>query len=607
MHQDLRLESERRLICKGSALVRFEYLRWTEYTKRNAARRQPDRDRVAHIKRIFQRAGCRPLDPHHHIPALVDQQHLDAALSHAQRKTLPNNYTSTDTDDGYPELEFPQGIECLRGLHRIQACQELPSVEKWWIVDLYLSGISYELKTMLHEEYANEKKRCDGEIYRKIREYQRLPTQLNCLIAPATCVSFEMLWWAHLHESREKKLRRLFRNYPLLAAGFDALSTIPALFDAGMKITTLHKVMANPCYEEIQHYINHIKAVWDGFMNGIDQGLQRINKCDVNALEFKAPGVSTFDAQELHGPVLGGTLFSDFSYQERTTIWDNILAYRGIIPSLAKFFNDVLFLQACVDGIRRLVTIPRGKSTFATLKDAYKKRKETQLIQISENTCRTVTGSANYCMTLGYLHLIIFVMSNYKYMPKAPVKADLKEMPRAEANQRVLQRCASLAAELGFETPEILTLKDDSISLTNTGTQLLTNISISVTTGKGESVERRSGLPRTETLNRARKYLLLDYLFKEEEEHGEGITSFFVLKCWFIAFFGLWLSSQVSSLHQHVNVNDVDMGEEPQDIISERVSNERRGVEQNISGRSATRHRQSQLKESALFGKGFLK
>jgi hypothetical protein len=35
----------------------------------------------------------------------------------------------------------------------------------------------------------------------------------------------------------------------MLAARFDALSGIPGLFDAGMMVTTLNKVMATKCYE----------------------------------------------------------------------------------------------------------------------------------------------------------------------------------------------------------------------------------------------------------------------------------------------------------------------------------------------------------------------
>jgi hypothetical protein len=252
--EDLRLDTESRLICKGSALVRFEYLKWNEYLKRNEEER-PDPEHVEYVKRIFRKEGCRPLYVKHHIPAVVDQHRLDVALEDARRKgrwktgTLPSNFATIVTQDGYPELEFPGGIECLHGRHRIQAGKEwLPPTEKWWIVDLYLSGISYELKTLLVEEYANEKKPCDGEIYRKIWEYKLLPAKVDSKVSPTTCLSLEMRWWARFHKSREKKLRSFFRN-PTLPVGFTALVGIPGLFDAGMMVTTLHTIMAMKCPE----------------------------------------------------------------------------------------------------------------------------------------------------------------------------------------------------------------------------------------------------------------------------------------------------------------------------------------------------------------------
>lgn len=251
--EDLRFETERRLFCKGSALVRFESLNWEEHKIR-----QHDPKNVLRLKKIFEKEGCRSLKVGNHIPAIVDQHHLDAAIENAkQNKTwntgiLPSSYVTIDTENGYPELEFPGGINCLHGFHRIQAAKELRPAEKWWIVDLYLSGISYEMKAILDEEYSNEDRPCDGQIYRKIREYQYLPQKADALVLPATCVSFEMRWWSRFNESRQKKLRGLFRPYTLnrlLAAGFDALTKIPALFDAGMIVTTMHTVMATRCYE----------------------------------------------------------------------------------------------------------------------------------------------------------------------------------------------------------------------------------------------------------------------------------------------------------------------------------------------------------------------
>jgi hypothetical protein len=106
----------------------------------------------------------------------------------------------------------------------------------------------------------------------------------------------------------------------------------------------------------------------------------------VKVVELRAPGVSTLDATFLHGQVLGGTIFKDFSPQEREVIWNNIRAFKGIIPSLFTFFEDVKFLEACVDGVKRLVTVSPDQTVLTALNDLFLSRKENQWIQITEMT-----------------------------------------------------------------------------------------------------------------------------------------------------------------------------------------------------------------------------
>ncbi len=78
----------------------------------------------------FQQEGCHPLYVKHHIPAVVDQGRLDAALEDARRKgrwktnTLLSNYATISSQDRYPELDFPDGLECRHRLYRIKAGKE---------------------------------------------------------------------------------------------------------------------------------------------------------------------------------------------------------------------------------------------------------------------------------------------------------------------------------------------------------------------------------------------------------------------------------------------------------------------------------------------------
>jgi hypothetical protein len=84
--EDLRLNTKRRLIYKGAALVRFEYLKWNKYIKQNPAKQKPDPKRVEHLKKIFREDNCRLLHVTNHIPAVVNQDRLDTALDNTKRK-----------------------------------------------------------------------------------------------------------------------------------------------------------------------------------------------------------------------------------------------------------------------------------------------------------------------------------------------------------------------------------------------------------------------------------------------------------------------------------------------------------------------------------------
>lgn len=91
--------------------------------------------------------------------------------------------------------------------------------------------LNADLKTCLVEEYFNEEKPSDGELYCKIRHYH---FQRN--------YSSEMRWKARLRGNRSKNLTSLLRNGELTEA-FDDLLDISGLW-GGMMLTTLHKILA---------------------------------------------------------------------------------------------------------------------------------------------------------------------------------------------------------------------------------------------------------------------------------------------------------------------------------------------------------------------------
>jgi len=129
--EESRIEAEKRIKYKGTARIR---LKWLHFQWNRP--RELDGKNVERLKADF-RKDCRRLDELNHIPAVIDQQSLDAAeaLSGVSARQL-GKYPR----GGNPELVFPAGyqVECLHGRHRIQAAKELGL--EWWTVDLYLAG-----------------------------------------------------------------------------------------------------------------------------------------------------------------------------------------------------------------------------------------------------------------------------------------------------------------------------------------------------------------------------------------------------------------------------------------------------------------------------------
>jgi hypothetical protein len=219
--------------------------------------------------------------------------------------------------------------------------------------------------------------------------------------------------------------------------------------------------------------------------------------------------------------------------------------------------------------LKYLVTVEKDKTVFTTLRDCYTRKVESQLIQTSETTFWSKTASSTQCKMLRYLVLIAFAMRSHQNLPKAPIKKNLKTIPRVKANQKVLQRFAALAEQLGFNSPQIKALKGDLDPLSILVTQ--ESVPLLVTTGLGESMKQRCRRLHANTFEEDRKYLFLQNLCKERDETSEGITSFFVLKSWFSAFFNLPQckrpvlstknpnSTLPQAHHQHVDKDDVNI------------------------------------------------
>ncbi|ODM24144.1 hypothetical protein SI65_01734 [Aspergillus cristatus] len=245
------LTTERKLKYQGTAKIDLDQISFHAF-----ANTKVDQKNVERLCEIFRKDTCRRLDIRNHVTAMISRRHLKRAC---QAGGITNEDLMANNTACYPRLQFPTGqVQCLHGQHRLKAAEEtLPPTERWWTVDLYLDGlpfasphlssygpdfstdISPNLRNALVDEYANEKQPSDGEVYRKIRQYQH---EHNA--------HFQKRWWSRLSDNKAKRLRQLISspdNVDLCAA-FDRLLAIPGLWN-GMSLGSLNKVMAMKCDE----------------------------------------------------------------------------------------------------------------------------------------------------------------------------------------------------------------------------------------------------------------------------------------------------------------------------------------------------------------------
>jgi hypothetical protein len=288
------------------------------------------------------------------------------------------------------------------------------------------------------------------------------------------------------------------------------------------------------------HYLSNIKEGLLALVGGDKQAMKGFDRPTVTALELRAPGASTADAQFLRNQIRGGAIFSAFTDYERDQILDRLPMVDGLILTLSSFFRDLNYLQLLVDCLKRLVITPKRESVCETIQSKYTgvNQQEGQVrIQVTEDTFISKSGTDADRVDLGWRQLIALAMRYYPYMPRDPIRGDAVRKATTRADQAILRQLADLAYQLGFETPQIHTLRQHSSSRI-AGDDNLHFTPLHVTSGCGIEMRQRSGIPRTKAYKEDRYSLFINHLHDTQAYQDEGITSFFVRRSVYLAFFG---------------------------------------------------------------------
>ncbi|KAF7136920.1 hypothetical protein CNMCM5793_006582 [Aspergillus hiratsukae] len=534
---ELQLTRERSLKYKGTAKVYINQI-----VAHPSISRGLDPKNVDRLCEIFSRDRCRRLDVRNHVTAVVSRQHLEMALASA-------------------------GVQCLHGQHRLKAAEELlPPSDQWWTVDLYLDDISSNLQAALVDEYSNEKVPSDGEVYLKVRQYQYEGN-----------ARFEERWMARLTANKAKRFRQLTSRVDVRAA-FDRLRIIPALLLQGMKFGSIPRALAMNCYEEMVHGLGSLLESWSYYVRGDRAKMLKIDPHTVETLQGFAPSVSVKDAKVVKGLVLSGEVFSKFTSSERKAIWKRLKRRKRrktIIPSLHTFFQDMWYLEACANCMKRLVNpcqrYPSVKSAFLGVFKVDPNNGDC-LIQTSETDFRHQRASQSDRAEVGYRQLWLYAMRHYPQIPREQRNDNLVAKPGYEkADEMILHDMAVLAQRLGFDSPHIQNLIQQSPDrqmardillkarkpdryqypediFESLVTRICDCFSEAVSLDHPTSPEpamarevklnERYGLPHRNDQRQDSRLLFLDELHADNVPLDRKVTTLCVRRCFYFAFFG---------------------------------------------------------------------
>lgn len=303
--------------------------------------------------------------------------------------------------------------------------------------------------------------------------------------------------------------------------------------------------------------------------------IKKIDLDTINSLQLLAPGKSRADGKTACGLVLSGQAFAEFSEEERRIIWNRLKDFDGLIPSLYTFFEDFKYLESCAHCVKRLFG-PQTESVWQTMRSMFipslDSEAEESFIQTSESTFRRQRATDVERLEMGYLQVWLYTMRHYPLMPPDPKKEDdlLAKPVRVKADERAIYEMAELARRLGFKSPEIDALIDGSPDHQIARAALLqarkpgrfrydaqqfdilasriVDCFAAAILDQPDMVDfladstvkprARCGMPRTRTHKQDSSFFFLDRLHADEVEVADTITSFFVRRCVYFAFFG---------------------------------------------------------------------
>jgi hypothetical protein len=176
-----------------------------------------------------------------------------------------------------------------------------------------------------------------------------------------------------------------------------------------------------------------VKDFWLFLVDNVEASTMKIDQYTMEALQLKAPGISSREAREVHGLVASGQVFVQFDQHERTAIWTRLRSFRRVVPSLLTFFEDFKLLECCAQSPKRLFPVreetfifhstkqtPTIRSTKKSHQTVSSESSTTCVIQTSESAFQVRSRDRVGYLDPEYRQMWLYAMRHYPEMPPEP-------------------------------------------------------------------------------------------------------------------------------------------------------------------------------------------
>ncbi|KAK5078787.1 hypothetical protein LTR64_002797 [Lithohypha guttulata] len=546
---DDEFEKEQKFL--GSAKIGLVHLAFDEVTDR-----EDDVQNEKFLIDSFHRNGCVPLDPMFHLAATMQRRDLDMVLS---RYGITSEALLARNPASLPILPLPEGfqIPCLFGRHRTKAAEKvLPRASQWWVVNLYSNDLSTQLRGSLIHQGTNERLRNQGEVFFRI-----LHSKIR--LDPVG----EDFWWTRLHsgDQRREAERLLSRREYRTVLG--ALSDIQPLFldfRTGM-IGTILRLKSD---DEVLRGFGTIEGFWTSVFGREKTSLQKIDRYDVKTLELRCPAICTSDRTFLEPLFNNGSICCRFSASERDHIWRRLLEYKAFIPSFYSFFENLKYLIAIAETLKRVVHPVYRQTVADAFEEAFQGSKNGR-----EGRGELILTRGEAHGNIAYRHLVLHVMQQLSLLRPESILLDGNHRDAVPPSDVALYELAALADRLGFHSAQIaqqLSQDPDQAAarwaLLGARASIMTDCSSMrmqsyihkiaalfkdfrrnqadatdaalLCTGLGETLDRRSGCPLQKAQEQSHQAMTFAHIHSPDPDtHGEP-TALFVRRDIYLFFYG---------------------------------------------------------------------